>query len=229
MKIILIILVFGSVVIIFGLLDLRSQINNYRKFWDRQNSQQISKNEIVYVVFGDSTAQGIGASSPEKGYVGNVAKGISRLKHKPVHVINLSKSGAKVKDVLVTQLPKYEKLKISNEQVITIAIGANDILDFDAQRFEAEMDELMGKLPKQTIISDIPPFSGSRMWWLEPKVEQANQIIYKLADKHGYSLAELHETLKSNGGLKTYAIDLFHPNNYAYRENWAKAFLEQIK
>jgi acyl-CoA thioesterase I len=227
-KILIYLLVFAAVIVVLRLGELYTQIARYQKFWDYQNSRPLSKDEIVYVALGDSVAQGIGASKPQKGYVGLVAEYLAESRGKNVHVINLSKSGAKIDDVQSRQLPELERLDIGNQRVITLDIGANDIATFAAADFEREMDELMARLPKDTIIADIPYFGGSRLGKHQPKVEEANQVMSRLADKHGFELANVHENIAKNHGIRTFAADLFHPSDYGYKTNWTPAFIDKI-
>lgn len=48
--------------------------------------------ELLYVALGDSAAQGIGASSPETGYVGVLAARLRASTGRSVEVVNLSRS-----------------------------------------------------------------------------------------------------------------------------------------
>jgi acyl-CoA thioesterase I len=227
MIIFLAILALGALFAIL-LFILYTQLSRYQSYWT-DNNQKDTPNAKLYVAFGDSTAQSIGATRPQNGYVGVIARELKK-KGTTVRVINLSKSGGRVKDVLHTQLPAFEKQKLgAKDPIITMEIGANDMFGFEPAKFEREMDELMGKLPKQTVISDIPSFRGSRFSKLEPNIEQANEIMYRLADKHGFKLAELNKRLKARHDLRTFAVDLFHPSDYAYRVNWAPAFLERLQ
>lgn len=227
----IIVIIFVVVLAIVGLrvIELYTQLSRYQNYWNAQNQRTIQNQRIDYVAFGDSAAQGVGASKPDKGYVGLIQQELSKRSGREVELVNLSKSGAKIRDVLDTQLPAYDALAKDNKTIVTVEIGANDITSFNEQRFEQDMDQLMSRLPKQTIISDIPNFSGSRLSKLEKNVTIANNIMYRLAEKHGFTLAPLHERTKNNRGLLTFGADLFHPSNKGYRENWAPVFLQQIK
>lgn len=216
------------IVVVVRLGELQTQPGRYQNYWDRRNHQSAKPNEILYIALGDSTAQGIGAGKPENGYLGIIADNLKQKNNRPVRLVNLSKSGAKIDHVLNVQLPKLKALDVDKETVITVEIGANDMKSFDAGKFENEMDSLMSQLPKQTIISDIPYFGGSIFRKLEPTVIQANEIMAKLAKTHGFELASLHDKIKNNSGPKTLAADWFHPSNYGYRTNWAPAFLERL-
>lgn len=215
-------------VIILRVGELYTQLARYQRYWDMVNKKPIGDNDLVYVAFGDSAAQGVGASRPDKGYVGLLVRQMAGEQDSPVHVINLSKSGAKVSDVLQSQLPAYESLNISNPQVITIDIGANDILSFAPDRFRAQMDELLGKLPQNTIMADIPSFKGSRLGGHEDTVVKANGIMRELAPKYGIRLVDLYERVAENHGLRTFGGDFFHPSDYGYKSNWEKVFSQAV-
>lgn len=216
------------IIFVFSLAELYTQLARYRNYWNKQNTRTAQANEILYVALGDSTAQSIGASSAKKGYVGLVAKYLEQKYDRPVRTVNLSKSGAKINDVITTQLPAMKQLEINDDTIITMEIGANDMISYNAGQFESEMDTVMNDLPQQTIITDMPYFGESRFKRLEPQVKEANTIMYKLAAKHDFELSNLHERMQKNGGIKTFAPDWFHPSNTAYRENWAPAFTDRL-
>lgn len=227
MKILLYLLAVAVLIFIIRLGDLYTQISRYQKFWDYQNRLPIAQDDFVYVAFGDSAAQGVGASTPVRGYVGLIARRIHEDTGKNVRIINLSKSGGKIRDVIDTQIPKYKEIK--KVDLVTIEIGANDILTFEPGEFRKDMNELMDLLPAGTVISDIPSFKGSRLSKQEPKVLEANKIIHELAEGRDLALVKLHEKVTKNNGLRTFAADFFHPSNYGYKTNWADTFLEKIK
>lgn len=229
MKIFLLVLL-GVVIVIalFGL-ELKSQVGRYQKYWHKRSEEPRAKNDLLYVALGDSTAQGIGASSASKGYVGLIAKELEKKHGQQVRVVNLSKYGDKIVDALDRQIPLLEKINTNSDTVVTIEIGANDMGSFESQKFEKQMDELMNKLPRQTVISDIPYFGGGLRRDLEPNVLQANKIIYRLAAKHNLKVAQLHAKIKDDNLLLNYAVDRFHPSSYGYKTRWVPAFLEQMK
>ncbi len=132
------------VLFVLSLFELWTQLARYQSYWTRQNKS--AEGDITYVALGDSTAQAIGASHPSKGYVGIISKQLAEERGTTVKTINLSKSGAKIKDALNTQLPAMEKLGVTDQTVVTIEIGANDIISFDPIEFELQMDELMERL-----------------------------------------------------------------------------------
>ncbi len=227
MKIAIGIILLVILVLVLRVGELYTQLARYQRYWDRVNQKPVGKDDLVYVAFGDSAAQGIGASKPDKGYVGLIAKQLAE--DQPVHVINLSRSGAKISEVVDVQLPKYRELNIKNKQIITLDVGANDVVAGELENFESDMDSLMSKLPKQTIIADIPSFKGSRYARLEDRIIAANVIMHRLAKKHGVELAGVYDNVAGSHSPRTFSADFFHPSDYGYKINWAPVFWQKIK
>lgn len=98
---------------------------------------------LLYVARGDSAAQGIGASRPERGYVGLVAQRLRDTTGRPVQVVNLSRSGARIADVLERQLPELAALGRTPD-LLTVAIGGNDVRAYDRATFARAADRLTG-------------------------------------------------------------------------------------
>lgn len=214
---------------VIGLFALSAQVPTYQKYWDKKNRHAAPDNAITYIAMGDSTAQGIGATSAEKGYVGLVAVAIAQKTGRPVRLINISKSGAKIEDVMNDQLPQLKQIGVDENTIITIEIGANDVArGFDGNAFKNGMNELLPQLPKQTIISDLPYFGKGRLSSQEKYVKEANQLLSGIADTHGLQLAPLHETTEKNASWLNNALDLFHPSNRGYK-NWFNAFWQQLE
>ena len=220
----------GLLIIIYlvSLLDILMQLPRYQAYWNKYNQKPAENQEILYIALGDSTAQGIGASSPKKGYVSLIAEKLERETGRPVRTINLSKSGARIDDVIKYQLPAMQKYKPNEKTIITVQIGANNMVNYDARKFRRDMEEFLAALPKDTYVSDVPYFGGTRFKNTQGNVDNANNIIYELAEKYDIKTIDLHDRIKNNSGLLTHAPDIFHPSNKGYRENWAPAFLDRI-
>jgi len=180
--------------------------------------------ELLYVAIGDSAAQGIGASAPKNSYVGVIADHIRSTTGRTVRVVNLSVSGATVALAVADQLPRFADLK---PDIVTAAIGANDIAAFDPALFEAGIRKVFAALPDDAVVSDLPYFYLPKN---EKKVAVGNRILREVAAERGLTVAPLHETMKRQGlrGVLTqFAEDLFHPNDHGYRV-WASAFLPAV-
>ncbi|GAA3887385.1 hypothetical protein GCM10022381_31740 [Leifsonia kafniensis] len=190
--------------------------------WWRDHAKDTG--ELLYVAIGDSAAQGIGASSPSRGYVGILADHIRSVTGRTVRVVNLSVSGATVALAVRDQLPRVRKLK---PDVVTVAIGANDIAMWDAAVFEAGIREIFSALPEYALVADLPCFHFPHN---ERKVAEANRILRQVAAEHGLTVVPLHATTERQGlrSIATqFANDMFHPNDRGYRV-WAQAFLPAL-
>lgn len=190
--------------------------------WWRDHAKQ--KGELLYVAIGDSAAQGIGASEPNRGYVGILADHIRLITGRTVRVINLSVSGATVELAVRDQLPRLVTL---SPDVVTVAIGANDIALWDAAVFETGIWRVFAALPDHALVADVPCFHLPHN---ERKVAEANRILRRVAAEFGLTVVPLHAITKRQGlrSVATqFANDFFHPNDRGYRV-WAEAFLPAL-
>ena len=90
------------------LVRIAHSVESYRTYWAEPQGEP---GGLVYVALGDSAAQAIGASRPERGYVGLLAERMREQSGQPVQVINLSSSGATIRDLLEEQLPRLLALR----------------------------------------------------------------------------------------------------------------------
>ncbi len=191
------------------------------RWWKEQRTLP---GELLYVALGDSAAQGVGASRPGRSYVGLVATHLAARTGRTVRVVNLSVSGARLRDAIDVQLPALAKLTASPD-LVTAAIGANDMSAFEETRFEQELGIVYDALPANAIVGDIPAFYVGAS---EKRVQSANSIVHRLAAEHGLEVAPVYRRTKRQGGLRyalnQVAADFFHPNDRGYAV-WASAFL----
>lgn len=186
--------------------------------WWRDHAKR--PGEVLYVAMGDSAAQGIGASRPDRSYVGLLARDIRKITGRSVRVVNLSVSGATVELAVRDQLPKFAKFR---PDIVTVAIGANDIAHWDPEVFERGIREIFAALPKHALVANLPFFY---FWHNERKVAVANRILRAVADEFGLTVVPLHTVTRLRGVRRIFthfAPDFFHPNDHGYRV-WAEAF-----
>src|SRR5580692_10560389 len=109
-----------------GVTAMRADCIAFAGHWQTHNEQvlQAAEPAPLWVVLGDSTAQGLGAPSPDHGYVGQVLGALRQRTGLPWRVLNLSVSGALIRDVLNQQLPRVP----ASASLVTCGIGFNDIL-----------------------------------------------------------------------------------------------------
>ncbi len=198
-----------------SLVQIYFSLTSNANYWRERSSQT---GELTYVALGDSAAQGIGASRPANGYVGLLAGRLAEKTGKTIRVVNLSVSGAKIKDVIDKQIPQIAGYR---PDFVTIEVGANDIVKFDAVSFSSQYNQLITLLPNNTIVSNMPNFGGRIK--RDKAVMAANKIIAAAAAKRHLRVADLYSYTKNNESPLNYAADFFHPSNRGYR-NWANAF-----
>ena len=80
--------------------------SEYRRYWEESNERARRADGPLWVAVGDSTAQGIGASAPDRGYVGQLLARLRDEQHRPWRVVNLSATGARIVDVAREQVPR---------------------------------------------------------------------------------------------------------------------------
>lgn len=206
---------------ITALLWLFSTIKSYQTFWATKARQP---GEITYLALGDSSAQGIGATSPMRGYVGLIAKRLQWETGKKVKIINISETGIKTDDFTKRLLPKANGIKAD---VVTIEIGANDIKSFTAEKFSDDYAQLLPLLPDGTYVSNMPLFNsrpGSTQ-----NAKAASKIIEDQLKKYPkLHFVDLQKETADHKSIFGFAPDLFHPNNFSYT-NWYQAFWSQIE
>jgi len=174
-------------------------------YWSQPQGED---GELLYVSMGDSAAQGVGASRPERGYVGLLAERLRTTSGMPVRVVNLSMSGARISDVLERQLPL---LRGHRPDLVTVAIGGNDLWGYDAHLFASQVDRLTAALPVGAFIADVPYFMHGH--W-ERDARHATDAVTSSARSRGLTVVQLHEALRRQGWsamLNQFAADWFHP------------------
>ncbi len=188
-----------------------------QRAWQRR---ALEPGELLYVAIGDSAAQGVGARDLDASYVGLLAARLQRLTGRTVRVVNLSRYGARLDDALARQLPALAELQ---PDLVTVAIGANDMVAFDAERFADQFGQLLAGMPPHAIVADLPCFHfGDREW----DAVRASRVIADLVRARGMAFAPLHRVTEKRrgwGSWPEFTWDQFHPSAIGYRV-WESAF-----
>src|SRR5580698_10972141 len=208
-----------------GVTAMREDCMAFAAHWRAHNDQVLDAGGPLWVVLGDSTAQGLGAPGPEGGYVGQVLAGLRQRTGQPWRVLNLSLSGALIRDVLRDQLPRIP----AGAEMVTCGIGANDILYSTPSKVLAEVRGLIAAVPGGTVLLDLPLPTG--IWGIlgrasVPYVARINQTIQQAAAARGLPVAEVSAHFLPPWAGK-FGPDNFHPSQDGYRD-WARALLTAI-
>lgn len=207
--------------VIPGIRRVHRQVAVYAQLWDDANARALAAAGPLWVVLGDSTAQGIGAPSFDQGYVGQLRQvlDVERGEDGRWRVLNWSRSGARAADVIETQLPRLEALDVE-PALVTCAIGANDLPSTPLFVLIARMREILGRLPKGAVVATLP--QGLR----PTRAIEVNRVIRAEAPAAGMLVADVwaHTGPPWHG---KFASDRFHPGTLGYAD-WAAAFAEAL-
>ena len=181
-----------------GVRDVQAQVNPYAQWWQDQNRRALDGEGPLWVALGDSMTQGIGASAPDRGWVGQL---MPRLRHR---VVNLSVSGGLIRDVVDRQVPALLGLGVRPD-LVTVMIGSNDLFNRRQRHLvEQHVTELVDALPDGTVVATLP----------QPRAA-AQAFNEAIASAGRFRLAEFRDPrLRSWSGRL--AADRFHPNDRGY-------------
>src|SRR6202012_1458602 len=135
----------------------------------------------LWVVLGDSTAQGLGAPGPRGGYVGQTLYQLRRTTGRHWRVLNLSVSGALIRDVVAEQLPRLDG---QHPDLVTCGAGANDIMYSSPGKLFSDLRTLLAAVPEDPVMLDLPLLNG--FWGIVgrmsvPYITRINRVIHEVA------------------------------------------------
>jgi len=165
------------------------------------------------VALGDSLSQGIGASDPERGYVGLLAGRLERATGRRVEVINLADSGARVHDVIHRQLPVMRALEPPPE-LVTVTIGTNDAGRYAPHELRERFDALCRLLPAGALVADVPRFHRGRR---ARAAAEAAAVLREVLALHPHLVAVGLDEVTRHTGPAFRSADFFHPNDRGHR------------
>jgi lysophospholipase L1-like esterase len=219
-----------------GVAVLRADRTEFAAYWDAHNARVLGKRQRalergdapdpLWVVLGDSTAQGLGAPGPHGGYVGQTLHHLRRTSGRHWRVVNLSVSGALMRDVVSDQVPQVEILR---PDLVTCGAAANDILYSSPGKLFGDLRTLLAAVPEDTVMLDLPILSG--FWWIVghmsvPYITRINRVIREVATERGLRVAEVSRQFTSPWTGK-FSVDNFHPSQDGYRD-WSRALVEAL-
>jgi lysophospholipase L1-like esterase len=217
-----------------GVATLRADRRTYAAYWaahnervrqERANDENAIKDPL-WVVLGDSTAQGLGAPGPKGGYVGQALTQLRRTTGQHWRVINLSVSGALTRDVLAEQIPL---LADERPDLVTCGAGVNDILFSAPAKVFADLRALLAAVPDNTVLLDLPLLSG--FWGIVgrisvPYISRMNRVIHEVGLQRDLPVAEVSAHFTPPWAGK-FSCDNFHPSQDGYRD-WTRALLAAV-
>jgi acyl-CoA thioesterase I len=194
--------------------------------------------ELRYVALGDSTVEGIGASSPEHNYVSLLALRLRGV-YPRASVENLGGAGATSADALREQLLPAVAARPA---LVTLSIGPNDITEgVRVEQYERNIDAILGRLRRDTaavvivnLLPDLavtPRFRGREAQETVGRLTvRFNEALSRRAREHGAVVVDLYaasrEEVPAHPDLL--AADGYPPSDAGYRR-WAGLMWQGIE
>jgi len=219
-----------------GVAELRADRAEFAVYWAAHNERVLSQRDLalssgyepdpLWVVLGDSTAQGLGAPGPRGGYVGQTLQQLRRSTGSHWRVLNLSVSGALTRDVIARQIPLLDGQR---PDLVTCGAGANDILFSAPGKLFSDLRALLAAVPEDTVMLDLPLLSG--FWGIVgrmsvPYITRINRVIQEVATERRLRVAEVSRHFVPPWVGK-FSVDNFHPSQDGYRD-WSRALVEAL-
>ena len=185
-----------------GVRAVQRQIEPYARAWEEHNRAAVSADGPLWVALGDSMAQGVGATSFDRGWVGQLASAV------PDHrLVNLSVYGGRVTDVVDRQLPAMRSLGVEPD-LVTVVIGSNDLISRRLREtLPVALAEMLRQLPRGTVIGSQP---GGRPGSLE-----FNRQVDEAAAAGRVTVADFRDP-RMRSWRGRLSSDHFHPNDAGY-------------
>jgi lysophospholipase L1-like esterase len=200
-----------------GVTWTRAQCPGHADHWRRVAAAAEAAQGPLWVVLGDSAAQGVGAADPDDGYVGRVRAALERRDGVPWRVVNLSLAGALTADVLADQLPLLLGRPVAPE-LVSCGVGANDVLRTRPRRLRRQLDDLAARLAPGSVLltltAGLRGLGSSYLGWLNAGIRTA-------AARHGHRVADV-ERYFAPPWRGMFSPDGFHPSARGYAD-WAVA------
>lgn len=193
-----------------------AQVDAYALDWAASNERALQQDGPLWLVLGDSAAQGVGASAHDRGYVGQVRTRLVAHDPRPWRVVNLSRSGARTREVVDVQWPAGRGLPF---ELVTAVVGGNDATGRRLGDWLRDVDDLCAALPTGAVVATVA------RGVFERKVRRANARLRARAAEHGLRVADLWE--HTGPPYKGLYADGFHPNDAGYRQ-WADAVCQAL-
>ncbi len=209
---------------------------NLPQYFIRRVKQLGSKKTLVYVALGDSTVEGIGASSTDYSYPALISRHLSS--QYSVQYYNLGVRGSKSKDILKSQLQRAIELQ---PDLVTISLGGNDIFkNVRTKEFERNLRTILYRLQHETnafvVMNNIPNFKPVTAFpklikaYCQLRRRRLNWVIQSVSIQTQTVMVDMYHFNKAfeKNRAELLSFDGLHPSDRGY-ELWAEAVLPYIE
>jgi acyl-CoA thioesterase-1 len=108
--------------------------------------------------------------------------------------VNLSRSGAKLADLVHHQLPRLAEL---SPDVVTVDIGGNGVISHNAERFSQLACELTAGLPVGAFVPDVP-YVMQGDW--ERRASETGLLLARCVEDNEMCVVRLHDAEQAHRG-----------------------------
>lgn len=186
---------------------------------------------VRYVALGDSTVEGIGASSAETNYVSLLHRRLTAI-YPAAEAINLGVGGATAADVVAGQLSRAVEVR---PHLVTLSIGPNDITRrVPLEQYERNIEAILKALTEETraviVVSLIPDLAVTPRFRASPARElvgrlavQFNDAVRRQTEGRPVTLVDLYAASRAEVPARPELVsrDGYHPSDAGYAR-WAE-------
>jgi lysophospholipase L1-like esterase len=193
---------------------------------------------VLYVALGDSTVEGIGATSPPRNYVNRI---LDRLRsvYPAARVENLGVGGAVSGDVLAHQVERALELR---PDLVTLSVGPNDITTgVPVAEYERNVDRILKRLTRGTkaviVVNLLPDLAVTPRFVVSDRREAVgrlaatfNRSLAGKAREYGVDTVDLYERSRAEVPRRPELVaeDGYHPSDLGY-ERWAELMWSRVE
>jgi lysophospholipase L1-like esterase len=192
---------------------------------------------LLYVALGDSTVEGVAATSRNRNYVSLIHERL-RAVYPAARVENLGRGGAVSADVVDRQLSRAIGLE---PDLVTLSIGPNDITTgVSVETYDKNVETIFRRLTRETnaviVVNLLPDLTvtprfrfSERRAALDDLTRRFNQALETRARERGIDVVDLYGPSREEvpGRPELIAADGYHPSDLGYAR-WAELMWKSI-
>jgi acyl-CoA thioesterase I len=193
---------------------------------------------VVYVALGDSTVEGVAATSPDRNYVSQLFARLHAI-YPAARMVNLGRGGAMSADVVAAQLPRAVALR---PDLVTLSVGPNDITGgVPVEIFERNVDRILRTLVRDTramvVVNLLPDLAVTPRFRTSDQREAVghatrrfNDALARTARAHEVAVVDLFGASRDEVPRRPelVASDGYHPSDLGYAR-WAELMWPHIE
>ena len=193
---------------------------------------------MLYVALGDSTVEGVAATSRRHNYVSRIHQRLREV-YPAARVENLGVSGAVSADVVRKQLSKAVRLQ---PHLVTLSVGPNDITGgIPVEQYEKNVDRILRRLTQESgalvVVNLLPDLAVTPRFAHADEREivgrlsvRFNEVLERKARQYSVELVDLYERSREEVPRRPelVASDGYHPSDLGYAR-WAELMWTRVE